>query len=73
MTNAQLYGYLPPLSTGIRRRQLQLAGHCKRAVHQPVSKLVLRKPPRGIPGWGRKADLLTRDVGLGVESAKSPQ
>ena len=40
-----LYG----LSTVLRRRRQQIAGHYKREIDEPVSKLVFRKPPRGTP------------------------
>ena len=68
MTNRELYGDLPKLSTVLRRRRLQLAGHCLRATEQPVSSLVLWCPPDGTAKRGRRAltypDLLSQDVGL---------
>lgn len=68
MTNTELYGDLVPLSTVLRRRRLQFAGHCTRALDQPVSKLVFWCPPNGRPKRGRRAltypELLAKDVGI---------
>ena len=59
-----LYQY----TTTVLRRQLQFAGHFKRAVDQPVSKFVFLKPSSGNAGQGSKAlsypDLLPIDVSL---------
>ena len=57
ITNAVLYGDLPKISLVIKRRRLRFAGHCIRAIHQPVSQLVLRQPISGFRRGG--ASVLT--------------
>ena len=68
MTNEELYGSLPRLSTKLAGRRLQFAGHCFRQKEEGVSKLVLWKPTHGHKSRGRPAttylDQLTRDLGL---------
>ena len=67
MTNEELYGSLPRLSTKLAGRRLQFAGHCFRQ-KEGVSKLVLWKPTHGHKSRGRPAttyiDQLTWDSGL---------
>ena len=52
MSNKELYGDLPPLSSTIRQRRLRFAGHCFRATNQPVSKLLFWSPSQGKRGRG---------------------
>ena len=40
MTNVQLYGELPTLSSTIRQRLMRFAGHCSRAPDQPANNLL---------------------------------
>ena len=46
ITNEQLYGSLPRISTKIRARRLKLAGHCVRHPEEVASNLVLWIPDR---------------------------
>ena len=47
MSNKELYGDLPKITTSIRKRRLQFAGHCKRGVGKPVSDLLTWNPLHG--------------------------
>ena len=75
ITNEVLYGDLPPLSTKLRSRRLQFAGHCFRAKDEAVSKVILWTPTHGQKSRGRPAttyvDLLTSDTGLRVEELET--
>ena len=53
VTNKQLYGDLPRLSSKIASRRMRLAGHCHRHQELPASKLVLWNPGRGHRSQGR--------------------
>ena len=68
MTNDELYGNLPKVSTKVTERRLRLAGHCVRHPEEEASKLVLWEPTQGHVNRGRKAltyvDLLKLDTGL---------
>ena len=44
VTNKELYGCIPPLSSTIRQRRMRFAGHYIRSADQPVSKLIFRTP-----------------------------
>ena len=52
ITNIQLYGELPPVSTKVQQRRMQLAGHCV------ANKLVLWKPTDGHANRGRQKLLM---------------
>ena len=52
VSNVELYGDLPPLSSTICQRRLRFAGHCYRAKDQPISKLLFWSPHEGKRGQG---------------------
>ena len=68
ITNNDLYGKLPKLSTKIRQRRLRLASHCIRHPEEIASELVLWEPTRGKASRGRRAvtftDTLLKDTEL---------
>ena len=68
MTNEELYGDLPKVTTKIAIQRLRLAGHCVRHPEEIASQLVLWQPVRGNAGRGRKAtdfiDVIKRDTNL---------
>ena len=68
MTNLQLYGSLPPVTTKIQQRRMRLAGHCARHKEEVASKLVLWQPVDGKAKRGRKnmsyIDNLLEDFGV---------
>ena len=68
MTNEQLYGNLPPVTSKIAARRLRLAGHCIRHPEEVASQLVLWEPLHGHVSRGRKPvdyiDQLKRDTGI---------
>ena len=68
LTNEQLYGRLPKVSSKIAARRLKLAGHLMRHPEEMASSLVLWQPSIGTTNRGRKPvdyiDLLKRDTGL---------
>ena len=47
LTNDQLYGELPPVSSKVRQRRLHLAGHCVRHQEEIASSFVLWQPTVG--------------------------
>ena len=47
ITNEELYGPLPNISTQIRERRMRLAGHCFPHKEEKASKLVLWHPQHG--------------------------
>ena len=53
-SNAMLYGNLPKVSSKIRKRRMQLAGHLIRHEEEIANKLVLWQPTDGRPSRGRK-------------------
>ena len=67
MTNKELYGDIPHVTSKITTRRLTFAGHCKRAKGSPVSKLVTWQPTQGKRTRGRPmktyVDLLQDDTG----------
>ena len=71
VTNKELYGDIPPLSSTIRQRRMRFAGHCFRAGDQPVSKLVFWSPKgkrsRG-PGLKTYPKMLAEDTGVNSEN-----
>ena len=68
MTNEELYGDLPKVTTKIAIHGLRLAGHCVRHPEETASQLVLWQPVRGNAGRGRKTtdfiDVIKRDTNL---------
>ena len=68
MTNEELYGKLPKVTSKIAMRRLRLAGHCVRHPEEIASQLVLWEPSRETANRGRKTvdfvDLIKRDTGL---------
>ena len=68
MTNEELYGKLPKVTSKIAMRRLRLAGHCVRHPEEIASQLFLWEPSRGTANRGRKPvdfiDLIKRDTGL---------
>ena len=68
MTNQELYGNLPKVTSKIAMRRLRLAGHCVRHPEEIASQLVLWEPSEGRTNRGRKPvdyiDLIKRDTGL---------
>ena len=69
LTNEQLYGELPPVSSKVAYRRMLIAGHCVRHKEEEASKLVLWQPVQGKRKRGRRAvtyiDTLIEDTGLG--------
>ena len=72
ITNIQLYGELPPVSTKVQQRRMRLAGHCVRHEDEVANKLVLWQPTDGHANRGRQkmtyVDNLLQDTGLGNTS-----
>ena len=70
MTNKELYGDIPPVTSKITTRRLRFAGHCKRATGRITSDLVTWKPTQGKRTKGRPkktfVDLLQVDTGYTV-------
>ena len=66
--NVVLYGSIPPVSTTIRKRRLQLAGHIYRHQDQPANQLLFWTPPDGQRYQGRPrktyVDTLQEDTNL---------
>ena len=52
VSNQELYGDIPKLSSTIRQRRMRFAGHCFRASNQPISKLLFWTPSQGKRGRG---------------------
>ena len=67
VTNKELYGDIPLLSSTIRQRRMRFAGHCFRASDQPVSKLIFWSSKEGKRGRG--AGLKTYPKILGEDTA----
>ena len=68
MTNEELYGDLPKVTTKIEIQRLRLAGHCVRHTKEISSQLVLWQHVRGNEGRGRKTtdfiNVIKRDTNL---------
>ena len=68
ITNIELYGSLPKVTSKIRERRMRLAGHCVRHTEEEASKLILWQPHRGRKNQGRPRrtyiDNLLEDTGL---------
>ena len=66
LTNRQLYGNLPPVSSVIQVRRLQFAGHCYRSKNEVVNRVILWEPKHGRRSRGRRAknyiDILAVDA-----------
>ena len=68
LTNAELYGDLPQVTSKIQQRRLRLAGHCIRHPEEIANKLVLWEPLQGTRNRGPQkttyVDNLLRDTGI---------
>ena len=68
MTNKDLYGEIPQITTTIRKRRLRFAGHCARNKADPVSQLLLWEPTQGTRKRGQPVktyiDVLKEDTGI---------
>ena len=75
MTNAELYGDIPQITTNIKARRLTFAGHCKRAEGRIVSKLVTWQPTQGAGSEGflkmTYVDLLEDDTVYAVNKVEN--
>ena len=71
VSNQELYGNLPSLSSTIRQRRLRFAGHCFRAENQPITKLLLWTPTKEKKGRGAGIKtypkMIKEDTGLTSE------
>ena len=67
LTNRQLYGNLPPVSSVIQVRRLQFAGHFYRSKNEVVNRVILCEPSHGRRSKGRPAksyiNILAADTG----------
>ena len=66
---SQIYGKLPRVSTLVKSRRVQFAGHCFRADSEVISSLLLWKPSSN-QKRGRKLsfpDVISRDTGIRTE------
>ena len=68
VTNEELYGNLPQVTSKIQLRRMRLAGHCWRHKEEIASKLVLWEPLDGTRSRGKQKitfiDTLLQDSGL---------
>ena len=68
ITNIELYGSLPKVTSKIRERRMRLAGHCVRHTEEEAPKLILWQPHGGRRNRGRPRrtyiDNLLEDTGL---------
>ena len=75
MTNRELYGDIPQITSKITARRLQFAGHCKRAKGRTVSELVTWRPMHGRRARGRPrktyVDLLRDDTGYTLDEIET--
>ena len=72
-TKIIIYGDLPPVSSIVRSKRVQFAGHCFRATSEIISPLVLWKP-NSVGRRSRKltyVDTLVRDTGLEIQDIKT--
>ena len=70
---SQIYGKLPRVSSLVKYRRVQFAGHCLRADAEIISSLLLWRPSYG-KSRGRKLafpDVITRDTGLSTEDLRT--
>ena len=65
-TIATLYGDLPRISTQVKRRRIQFAGHCARATDELVSSFVLWRHPSSLHRSRKLTfpDTLSRDTSI---------
>ena len=64
-TKYQIYGNTPPVSSLVKARRVQFAGHCFRAENEIISTLLLWKPSRGNRGRTLSyPDVISRDTGI---------
>ena len=74
VTNVDLYGDLPKISSVIQQRRLRLAGHCHR-IDESVANVMQWKPEHGYRRPGRPridcVTLLTQDTGLTNEEIRT--
>ena len=54
VTNNELYGEIPKVSTKAQQRRMRIAGHCIRHSEEMASKLVLWEPTEGRTRRGRR-------------------
>ena len=68
LTNKELYGDLPQVTSKIQQRRMRLAGHCMRHPEEIANKLVLWEPLDGTRNRGPQkttyVDNLLRDSGM---------
>ena len=68
MTNLELYGRIPPISTTLRERRIRFSGYIWRSKNEISSQLLFWEPRHGKRSRGRPAttyiDQLERDTGL---------
>ena len=68
LTNSELYGRLPQVTTKIAERRLRLAGHIHRHPELTANQLLFWEPQHGESGRGRPhftyIDCLKADTGL---------
>ena len=71
ITNKELYGDLPKITTRISIRRLHFAGHCMRSKGRIISELVTWRRTQGRRSAGRPTktfvDLLHQDTGFTIE------
>ena len=72
ITNQQLYGKIPKLSTTICRRRLRFSGHCFRSKNEIIHKVILWEPKHGKRYRGRPyttyIDTIENDTGIKREN-----
>ena len=72
-TRELIYGDLCPVSSLVKARRVQFAGHCYRAENEVISSLILWRPPPN----GRRSqkltfpDVISRDTGIRKENLKT--
>ena len=75
ISNKELYGDPPPISTSLQMRRLRFIAHCWRSKNETVSQLLLWDPKRGSRLRERPAtifiDHLESDTGLSREDLAS--
>ena len=69
-TIATLYGDLPRISTQVKRRRIQFAGHCARATDEHVSSCVLWRHPSSLHRSRKLTfpDTLSRDTSIAKDN-----
>ena len=64
-TKCQVYGRTPPVSSLVKARTVQFAGHCFRADKEIISSLLLWKPSQSTRGRALSyPDVISRDTGI---------